>query len=758
MIFFLNKKILNRQRLRVLFYAILGTFYFLICDSFLSRQMCPDVYADSFSSAPNDPNGQSGKKKFPSLPFDKNVSKKEEGPSPVELNGDQIEFAREGSKLIADGHVVMIKGDTRLTCDHVEFSRATKMTHARGHVVLSSPQGKISGDEMTYNFEKMTGEFQGARIITDPYYGAAPQVSKVDDQHIRMSHGYLTTCDHDKPHFRFLSKKLDVYPGDKVVARGVRMMVGPVPLFYLPRFTQTLDDRKPRVFYTPGYDKNWGAFLLQDWRLYLSDHVKGHLHLDYREKKAFAPGLDLSYKTPNKGEGLIRLYYMDELTPQRRHFWKMKTGKTVARERFRAQWRHKWTIDDKTQAVWQYYNLKDPTFLKDYFKREYAKDQTPLTFFLLTHTFKTGTLSFDIEKRVNRYNAQVERLPEIRYDLSNQKLGSTNFYLKSVNTYSNLSSKDASPTEVRKETMRVDSDNQLAYLMKVSFVELRPFVGERETYYSKTQDTARYGVIRSIFSTGADLSTKFYKIYDVQKKFWGIDIHRLRHIVTPTINYSYLHTPTVSSSILDTFDSVDSITRDHIVGLGLENKLQTKRGGKIVDLLRVLWSSNFNLKEHIGHGSFDEVKSNIEFKPTDWLRFDSDSDYDPYRHLLSSANFDIYVNDKDKWALGFGKRYSVDADDQITTDFSWRINPKWMIHIYDRFDINHGQQKEQEFTITRDLHEWEMDLNFNETRGQGSEIWLVFRLKAFPDMKLDLFGTSFNRRKAGSQSWEGQSP
>jgi hypothetical protein len=48
-----------------------------------------------------------------------------------------------------------------------------------------------------------------------------------------------------------------------------------------------------------------------------------------------------------------------------------------------------------------------------------------------------------------------------------------------------------------------------------------------------------------------------------------------------------------------------------------------------------------------------------------------------------------------------------------------------------------------------------MDINFNETRREGSEIWIVFTLKAFPDFMVDL-GTSFNKRKAGSQSSEGE--
>ena len=215
------------------------------------------------------------------------------------------------------------------------------------------------------------------------------------------------------------SRKLDVYPGDKMLARNIKFIVGDVPLAYIPRFSQNLDDRKPRVIYTPGYDKRWGAFLLQSWRLYFNDQVKGTLHLDYREKKAFAPGLDIKYNTSNLGSGIVRLYYMDELTPQRKHFWQLKDGKTIARERFRAEWRHKWKVDDRTDIVLQYYKLSDSSFVKDYFKREYERDTDPSSFFLLTRNFDNGTFSFRADARVNKFTAAIERLPEIRYDITN---------------------------------------------------------------------------------------------------------------------------------------------------------------------------------------------------------------------------------------------------------------------------------------------------------------------------------------------------
>ena len=63
--------------------------------------------------------------------------------------------------------------------------------------------------------------------------------------------------------------------------------------------------------------------------------------------------------------------------------------------------------------------------------------------------------------------------------------------------------------------------------------------------------------------------------------------------------------------------------------------------------------------------------------------------------------------------------------------------------------------KEQQYTVFRDLHEWQMEFSFNETRGQGDEIWLIFRLKAFPEMAINA-GTSFNQRKRGTQATDVQ--
>jgi LPS-assembly protein len=674
-----------------------------------------------------------------------------EGDGPVELKGDHVEFNNTENKFDAEGNVVITRGDTKIYADSMQFYRKENIGIAEGNIVIETPKGTITGDKMTYSLEKQTGNFTNARIATAPYYGKGTVISKVGPNKMNMQDGYLTTCDHDVPHFRLQSANIDIEPGKQAQARKVKMFVGPVPLMYLPKYTQSLADRKPRYSLTPGFSKDFGFYLLQAWRYDFNEKVKGTFHADFRARKGPAVGGDVDYKTDSFGEGMIRTYYMNEYDIGRYNPWDDMHPKAVYRERYKGQWRHKWNIDDKTTATWQYYRLSDPNFLKDYFEHENRVDPDPKTYFVMTRVLPAGTLGLNTQVRVNRFTTEVEHLPELSYNLSNQPIGESGFFFKNSTLYSNLVKKFAAPSEVNLETKRLDTQNEISYPTKLGFVEFRPFVGGQNTYYSRTVAREDYNSVRGQFKTGADLSTKFSKVYDVHGKVWGIEVNRLRHIITPSVGYLYAHDPTIASSRLDQFDTIDTLDRSHRISFGLENKLQTKRDGKPVDLARLVLETPFLLKEDPGPGSFGDVTTKLELKPSDWLSFSGDTTYNTHADHLQTANYDMYITNEERgWYFNLGERYSRDVDNQITAEWGFRISPLWKFKIYDRFTINEGgEQKEQSLTLTRDLHEWEMDINFNHLRGQGSGVMMIFRLKAFPSLALDA-STSFSRRRAGS--------
>ncbi len=680
--------------------------------------------------------------------------KLDEGGS-VELNGDKVEYVMEENKFLAEGNVIVQRGSTKLYCDKVEFFRTEKKALAEGNVILETEEGRLTGQALDYSFEDMSGVFKKAKIFANPYYGYGDKLSRVSENHILMTDGYLTTSDFDDPEYRLKSKSIDIYPEDRAVGKHMKLFVGKIPVMYFPKFTHRLDDKRPRYSITPGKSKDFGYYALQKWRYWPHEHIEVDVKFDYREKKDAAVGIDVAYNALDKGSGILRTYYMNERNVQSKHFYDERPSPTIEKERFKVEWRHKWDIDEKTNAIMQYSKLSDDGFLKDYFEYDNKKDPSPETYFLVTRILDVGTLSFRTDKRVNRYESKVERLPEVNYQLSNQEVGGSGFYLKSSSTFSNLNKKYASPTERNEETVRFDTDNEVSYPVKVSFLEVTPFVGGRNTYYSRAKDPEDYDSLRGIFKAGSSVSTKFYRVFDIKDEFFGMEVHRLRHIITPSANYLYQHDPTIQNTKLDQFDGIDSLTRDHTISLSLENKLQTKRNNKNIELLRSVVDTPFRLEEYPGKGGFDTITSTTDFKPMEGVTFSVDTNYNTHADHLQTYNTQLNVNPGEKWDFNIEKRWQRDVDDQITAEWEYTINPKWKFRVYEVLNADIGLLKEQEYSLTRDLHSWELDINFNQTRGQGNEVWLVFRLKAFPDTVVE-GGSSFNKRKAGSQNSEGE--
>ncbi len=194
------------------------------------------------------------------------VSLAQQEVSPVEVNGDKVEFDIKERKVIASGNVVITKGDAVLTCDRVEFFRDTEIANAYGHVVLRRGLERVEGENLVFNFKTMKGDLEQALFTAPPVYGAGKRVEKISDNHFRIYDGYISTCDFDDPQSRVKADVIDVYPGDVAIARHMVLNIGKAPVFYWSKYTEDLKDRSSIVRITPGYSSEWGGFLLSRWR------------------------------------------------------------------------------------------------------------------------------------------------------------------------------------------------------------------------------------------------------------------------------------------------------------------------------------------------------------------------------------------------------------------------------------------------------------------------------------------------------------
>lgn len=658
----------------------------------------------------------------------------------VEVNGDHVEFDIKERKVIATGNVSISKSGTVLTCDRVEFYRDTEIAHAFGHVVLKRGGETLEGENLVFNFKTLRGDFEKPLLTAPPLYGSGERIEKIGENHFRIYNGYISTCDFDDPQSRINAKVIDVYPGDVAIARNMVLKAGKVPIFIWPKYTKNLKEHGSIVQITPGYKSDWGGFLLSRWRFdRKSSNFKTFVHVDYRERKDLAWGIDNEYDTTILGEGLIRTYYMNERDIGNNHIWDERTTPTIERERYKIEWRHRWKIDDTSSVTAQVYKLSDGELLKEYFEEEYDLDQNPKSYVVATKGLHYGTLTARTDFRVNRFTSTVDRLPEVGYILPNIEIFNTNFYLKNSTTYSSLWKKNASPTDAYAKTKRIHINNEISYPAKVSFIEVRPFVGAQHTYYSRTKEEMMQDKVRGVFKTGIDLSTKFYRIYEKETNAFNLEIDKLRHVITPSIAYSYQANPTVQAGELDQYDSIDALARTHIAILSLENKIQTKRDGESVDLVRFILSTPYNFKQESNSPSrFGNINADLEVTPYKWLGFYSDSAYDPHEGNLVEANFDLYINNpSDIWYLRLGERYHDNVDHQLETEVGWRINPKWSVSYTQILDIKTGDNGRRNISVRRDLHSWLMDVSFTAKKVGGQELLIIFTLKGFDDVQIE---------------------
>jgi LPS-assembly protein len=684
---------------------------------------------------------------------------------PVVVNGDKVEYFHDQKKVVGVGNVSIEYKDVLLTCDKITVYLDTREGIAEGNVKIAQKGAFLTGEKMNYNFDTRQGSVINGYLNANPFYGKAKEVSKVanKDQY-NMDYGYATTCDLDKPHYRIQAKKVKIYLGDKVVAHHIFLFAGNVPILYFPYYVQPLNERKSHITVMPGESKEWGYYALTSYRYYLDDQNKGDLLLDYRSKNGLAVGVNHYYTVPGLGNGAFKFYY----TRANNGFAYEPVGQEE--DRYRYQVRHDWDIggDTDTRVTFELNKLSDPDVIKYYFYNEYEELGTDPDNYLSILTQKREySAEFLVRTRLNDFQDVVERLPEYKFDIPNLRLSKDYpiyYKLNSSAAYLNRASSNlVIPTPKDVGAGRVDAYNQLSYAARVfNSLNLTPYVGVEETYYSRNRwgDT---NLVRGIFKTGVDASIKFYKIYNVTTNAMGLDINNLRHVITPTAGYFYVHQPTISPDNLTQFDEIDAQTAANGVSLGLENRLQTKRmtNGQMrsVDLATLLITTDWNFTLNKDNTSFKRNKlENIDFLleivPYSWAYMVGEMMVNTKTSSVETASLDLVGVGGERWNFSAGYRWEnvpTGLVNLFTMDGTYKINEKWKVRAYERFNIENGAFEEQEYTVSRDLHCWIAEFTYNYRNDGNQSLWFVMKLKAFPNYPIGLKRT-YTRPRFGSNA------
>jgi lipopolysaccharide assembly outer membrane protein LptD (OstA) len=690
---------------------------------------------------------------------------------PVVVDGDEINYLQEEGKIIAKGNVKLKYKEVELFCDEVHYDANGNKAHIIGDVKIIRDGTTMYANDIVYDFANMSAAMGRMRLEDCPIFAEAERIEKSADGSYGLNNGYATTCDLDKPHYRLVARNITVYPGEKVVAKNMFLMIGKIPVFYIPYFSQSLKDRSFPVNVSPGKNSEWGYFFLTRWRYNMNDTNRGTVHIDWYENRGQGYGITHKMESKKYGDMLIKYYRLeDEIyqgTNRGRLFDEYPdrasiSDKYLEDDRFKGQFSYSWDPLPNLSIKSEINKFSDEYFMKDFFRREYDREPHPKTYALINYSFAHSNISLLGRKRVNRYLGETEYLPQLEYNFYRQNLGETNFYFESVDKIGNITLQR--PFAGGNDSMRFHSDKVLSYQARIGFLRINPFIGSKTTYYSKRSDSDD-DLLRLTHRAGATLSTKLYKFIDTDFDFWGQHVDKIRHILAPELSYIYQHKPSAPNSSVFQFDSVDNQAREESVRLTIRNKFQAKdeTDGRVWDFLYFSPSVDYAINPE-GRGShFNSLSADLEVYPSKYLSLGADSYYDLLNGHFLEANADLTFKgiikairadeelEEEKYSFSLGHRYYRGENSQGTLSFKYRLTPKLQFKNYMRYQYKTGDLDEQQYALRADLHCWWMDIGLNINRhirgGKDLTFWMAFTLKAFPDISID-FDQTYDGAKA----------
>jgi lipopolysaccharide assembly outer membrane protein LptD (OstA) len=692
-----------------------------------------------------------------------------------ELSGWEIEALSDEGGVVYDFQTgtatatngVLVKyGLAVLTADSVTVRQETGEVSADGKVRIQRDNQVWASEHVRYNFFSRQLEAQQFRAGMSPFFVAGEGLhGGITNQFYVATNAVVTSDDIENPTYKLRARRIRILPGNIVQARDAVLYVGGVPVFYLPYYSRKVGPRMNHFNFLPGYRTSFGAFLLSSYQWYLSDELDTELHLDYRYRRGVGLGPDVNYNYGRWGEGAFKYYYLHDQEPDYD-----APGADIPADRKRVSFTYlaQPLTNLSVRSMVRYQG--DTNIVREFFEHEYRENPQPSTFVEANKFWNNFSLDAYVQPRVNDFLETVERLPDVRLTGYRQQIGGSPLYYESessVGYYRRLFAETNSmPTGIDYSAGRADTYHQvtLPYTF-FGWLDIAPRVGGRFTYYT---DASGPGSTweeesRGVFNTGAEVSFKASRVWPtVENRLFQVD--GLRHIIKPSFNYVYVPNPSVAPDQLPQFDyelpslrllpidfpdynAIDSIDSQNVLRLGLRNKLQTKRDGKVANLLNWDLYTDWRLDPRSEQPRFADVFSDVVLWPWSWLRLESLTRYDPEDTRLRMAFESVTLQPNDVWSWSFAYFYLRDyyssdptawgeGSDLFSSTIFYRFDDNWGFRLTHRYDIRESRLTEQAYSIYRDLRSWTaaLTLRLREDRDREDDVTVafVFSIKAFP--------------------------
>lgn len=556
------------------------------------------------------------------------------------------------------------------------FKDSTKQL--TGTPTFAMGSDNYESDTMAFNFKTKKGLIRNVYTQQQEGFLRSERSKRNDNGEIFMQHGRYTTCDEKHPDFYLALSRAKVRPGKDVVFGPAYLVVADVPLpLAIPYGFFPFSKSYSSGLIMPTYgDESTRGFYLRDGGYYFAMNDKWDLKLlgEVYTKGSWGISAASNYRQRYKYNGSFYFSYQDTKTGDK------GMPDYTSQESFKIQWSHR---QDAKANPYNSLSASVNFATSSYERNNMGSLYNPQT---MTQSTRTSSVSWStifsniglsLSSTANlsqdmRTSSIAMTLPDLNISLSRfypfkraHAVGKERWYEKISMSYTGQVSNSITTTEDKllNSSLIKDWKNGMQHQIPVSgnftlfnYVNINPSFNFTDRMYTnkvtrswdakaqkEVADTT-YG-FHNVYNWNLSVSasTKLYGFWTPNRKIFGDKIQTIRHVLTPTVSFSYA--PDFGASRYGYYDTYQRTNSDGSVDLVQYSLYQNG-----------LYGTPGQGKT--GNISFG-LDNNIEMKVK------SDKDSTGYRKLSIIDN------------LGFNMSYNMAAKQKPWSDLSMNIRLKW---------------------------------------------------------------------------------
>jgi LPS-assembly protein len=651
---------------------------------------------------------------------------------PVDIEADELTYERETQTYEAHGQVEVSRGSLSLKADHARLNMATKEMVAWGSVLLREGEDVIECQRLEVNLDTRLGRIHQAKLfLKDQNFRITGQeVEKLGENHYRIREGSLTTCDAERPPWKFTVKELEVREmalGGWGTAKGPIFYFEGIPVLYFPWGAFPVRQERQSGFLVPhgGYSSKDGPHGGTGFYWAFAKNMDASFYLDWVGSRGFKEGLEYRYALTRETEGKAIFYFISDKTVPNDADLPVINGQTIHHNRYAYFIEHQQTLPGGFYLKGDINRVSDHMYLQD-FDRDIperasidswsARQLRSVVFGGKNWdgvSFLAQTAVYDDLTQASN-DATIQKLPQISLYAHPQSFFGIPLFFDLTSSYSNFWREESIEAQRRRESIpgqprgvsvpaqRWDLFPRITFPIRLfDVLKFESDIGGRETFYKIDNDptgTFSGRESRETFVAGMGMSTEFYRVYDGESlpKISNLfNISKWMHTVEPAVRYQY--SPRVDQDEIPVFDEVDRIPYTNQITYGVTQRLIGKPEKERVssgpyEYGKLIISQSYSLGDPItinstGNGEhFSNIQGELWWNFNPYLSVHSDAELNPNRWSFDLFNALVQAKDRRDDVVQVQYRSTRGTDRQINVNGRIKtINP---LYLYGGFYYN----------------------------------------------------------------------